>query len=169
MKRIRLFVLVVGLTCGLGAVGVAQAAQSSAASSADGKQGQAQTRPAAQSSKSAAKPAAKPSKASAAAKKARTKKTRRKAVQSKAVATPVAEAPLDLSIPKEMVKELEPAVGNNTPKRKALLPAMFPENPTQDSAFQLNGRLISNEMQLQLRNDSQRDVEGAAIEFQFRQ
>ncbi|WP_434771964.1 hypothetical protein [Pseudomonas entomophila] len=166
MKRIRLFVLVVGLACGLGAVSVTQAAQAGAAPRAEGKQGQTQKAPAAQSSKQAA---AKPSKASVAAKRAREKKARRKALQSKAVATPVAKAPLDLSIPREMVKELEPAVGNNTPKHKTLLPAMFPENPSQDSAFQLNGRLISNEMQLQLRNDSQRDVEGAAIEFQFRQ
>lgn len=165
MKRIRLFALVVGLACGLGAVSVTQAAQAGAAPRAEGKQGQTQKAPA-QSSKQAA---AKSSKASVAAKKAREKKARRKALQSKAVATPVAKAPLDLSIPREMVKELEPAVGNNTPKHKALLPAMFPENPSQDSAFQLNGRLISNEMQLQLRNDSQRDVEGAAIEFQFRQ
>jgi len=29
--------------------------------------------------------------------------------------------------------------------------------------------LISNEMQLQMRNDSRRDVEGAAIDFEFRQ
>lgn len=166
MKRIRLFALVMGLTCGLGSVGVIQAAQASAVSGAEGKQGHAQTTPAASSSKQAATS----SKTSAAAKKTRAKKAKRKkALQSQAVATPVAKAPLDLSIPKEMVKELEPAVGNNTPKRTALLPSMFPENPTQDSAFQLNGRLISNEMQLQLRNDSQRDVEGAAIEFQFRQ
>jgi hypothetical protein len=40
---------------------------------------------------------------------------------------------------------------------------------TNDSPFQLNGRLINNEMQLQLRNDSRRDVEGAAIEFEFPQ
>jgi hypothetical protein len=40
---------------------------------------------------------------------------------------------------------------------------------TSDSPFQLNGRLINNEMQLQLRNDSRRDVEGAAIDFEYRQ
>ena len=46
---------------------------------------------------------------------------------------------------------------------------MFSEKPvTDESPFQLNGRLINNEMQLQLRNDSRRDVEGAAIEFEFR-
>ena len=50
-----------------------------------------------------------------------------------------------------------------------LLPALFQEKPTSDSPFQLNGRLISNEMQLQLRNESRHDVEGAAIEFEYRQ
>jgi hypothetical protein len=47
---------------------------------------------------------------------------------------------------------------------------MFTEKPeTNDSPFQLNGRLINNEMQLQLRNDSRREVEGAAIDFEYRQ
>jgi hypothetical protein len=47
---------------------------------------------------------------------------------------------------------------------------MFTEKPeTSDSPFQLNGRLINNEMQLQLRNDSRHDVEGAAIDFEYRQ
>lgn len=55
-------------------------------------------------------------------------------------------------------------------RRKPLLPPMFTEKPeADDSPFQLNGRLISNEMQLQLRNDSRRDVEGAAIDFEYRQ
>ena len=54
--------------------------------------------------------------------------------------------------------------------RKPLLPSMFPQKPvSDDSPFQLNGRLINNEMQLQLRNDSRHDVEGAAIDFEFRQ
>ncbi|KAF5308609.1 hypothetical protein FQR65_LT18042 [Abscondita terminalis] len=35
-------------------------------------------------------------------------------------------------------------------KREPLLPPMFDENPEDDSPFQLNGRLLSNEMQLQL-------------------
>ena len=55
-------------------------------------------------------------------------------------------------------------------RRKPLLPPMFTEKPeTNDSPFQLNGRLINNEMQLQLRNDSRREVEGAAIDFEYRQ
>ncbi|HGM5579328.1 TPA: hypothetical protein ACKP22_000986 [Pseudomonas putida] len=88
---------------------------------------------------------------------------------SKAVSKPMPDPRLDLSLPSEMVKNLKPDVGNASSTRKPLLPSMFPEKPaSDDSPFQLNGRLISNEMQLQLRNDSRRDVEGAAIDFEFR-
>jgi len=100
-------------------------------------------------------------------------KVKRKAV-SKAVAKPLAKPKLDLSLPLEMVNQLEPNVNTSKPtgksRRKPLLPSMFPQTPpVDDSPFQLNGRLISNEMQLQLRNDSRHDVEGAAIDFEFRQ
>jgi hypothetical protein len=89
---------------------------------------------------------------------------------SQEVRQPLPKAKLDLSLPVDMVKELEPNVGSSTTRRKPLLPPMFTEKPeTDDSPFQLNGRLINNEMQLQLRNDSRREVEGAAIEFEFRQ
>ncbi|MFI8560008.1 hypothetical protein E2H86_21345 [Pseudomonas putida] len=89
---------------------------------------------------------------------------------SKAVAKPLPKPKLDLSLPVEMVNDLEPSLGSKTGRRKPLLPSMFPSKPVEDdSPFQLNGRLISNEMQLQLRNDSRRDVEGAAIEFEYRQ
>lgn len=88
---------------------------------------------------------------------------------SKAASKPLPNPKLDLSLPSEMVKNLKPDVGNASSTRKTLLPSMFPEKPaSDDSPFQLNGRLISNEMQLQLRNDSRRDVEGAAIDFEFR-
>jgi hypothetical protein len=91
---------------------------------------------------------------------------------SKAVAKPLPKTKLDLSLPVDMVDKLEPDVGTPSPiqRRKPLLPPMFTEKPeTNDSPFQLNGRLINNEMQLQLRNDSRHDVEGAAIDFEYRQ
>ncbi|WHH49480.1 hypothetical protein QFA96_15170 [Pseudomonas sp. Ap32] len=91
---------------------------------------------------------------------------------SKAVAKPLPKTELDLSLPVDMVNNLEPNVGTPSPiqRRKPLLPPMFTERPeTNDSPFQLNGRLINNEMQLQLRNDSRHDVEGAAIDFEYRQ
>jgi hypothetical protein len=52
------------------------------------------------------------------------------------------------------------------PKHDAILPQMFGE---KNSGFQLNGRLLSNEMQLQLRNEERREVEGAALDFEFKQ
>ncbi|MGJ7548354.1 hypothetical protein [Pseudomonas alloputida] len=115
----------------------------------------------------AAKPVAK---AKPAASKAKAKpKPKPKKPVIKAVTQPLPKAKLDLSLPSDMVKNLEPEVGDPSTRRKPLLPAMFTEKPeTNDSPFQLNGRLISNEMQLQLRNESRHDVEGAAIDFQFR-
>lgn len=115
----------------------------------------------------AAKPVAK---AKPAVAKAKPKpKPKPKKPVSKSVTQPLPKAKLDLSLPTEMVNNLEPEVGDPSTRRKPLLPAMFTEKPeTNDSPFQLNGRLISNEMQLQLRNESRHDVEGAAIDFQFR-
>lgn len=120
------------------------------------------------SGKAPATPAAKAKPAASKAKATSKSKSKPKTV-SKAAKQPLPKAKLDLSLPSDMVKELEPEVGGTSTRRKPLLPAMFTEKPeNSDSPFQLNGRLISNEMQLQLRNDSRRDVEGAAIDFEFR-
>lgn len=77
---------------------------------------------------------------------------------------------LDLSLPPDMVKQLTPPskVITAAPHAKPLLPRMFP-NAQSDPDFQLNGRLLSNEMQLQLRNESRREIEGAAVDFTFKQ
>ncbi|MBO9551133.1 hypothetical protein [Pseudomonas sp.] len=116
----------------------------------------------------AAKPVAKAKPAASKAKAKPKPKPKPKPV-SKVATQPLPKARLDLSLPTDMVKNLEPEVGDPSTRRKPLLPAMFTEKPeTSDSPFQLNGRLISNEMQLQLRNESRHDVEGAAIDFQFR-
>lgn len=94
----------------------------------------------------------------------------RKKPLAKSVTKPLPKPKLDLSLPAAMVDELKPEVGDPVMRRKPLLPSMFPQKPvSDDSPFQLNGRLINNEMQLQLRNDSRHDVEGAAIDFEFRQ
>lgn len=92
-----------------------------------------------------------------------------KPAASKAVSKALPTPTLDLSLPANLVDKLEPEVDDAPLARKPVLPAMFTESPSTDSPFQLNGRLISNEMDLQLRNDSRRDVEGAAIDFEFRQ
>ncbi len=85
---------------------------------------------------------------------------------SEVVKTKLPPAKLDLSLPKDMVQQLKPAGTVPMPKHDAILPQMFGE---KDSGFQLNGRLLSNEMQLQLRNEERRDIEGAALDFEFKQ
>ena len=44
------------------------------------------------------------------------------------------------------------------------------EKAAEESPFQLNGRLLSNEMDLQLRNEYRHnEIEGAALDFEFKQ
>ena len=83
--------------------------------------------------------------------------------------TKLPPAQLDLSLPSDMVRHLQPLGTMPQPKSVPLLPPMFGEKPTDNSAFQINGRLLSNEMRLQLRNEERRDVEGAALDFEFKQ
>lgn len=83
--------------------------------------------------------------------------------------TKLPPAQLDLSLPSDMVRHLQPLGTVPKPKSVPLLPPMFGEKPTDNSAFQINGRLLSNEMKLQLRNEERREVEGAALEFEFKQ
>lgn len=87
------------------------------------------------------------------------------------------KVPLDLSLPPEMVKQLTPPPNVITsaskakaqaPGAKPLLPKMFPD-ASADPDFQMQGRLLSNEMDLQLRNEARKDVEGAALDFKFKQ
>ncbi|HEX8591672.1 MAG TPA: translation initiation factor 2 [Pseudomonas sp.] len=78
---------------------------------------------------------------------------------------------LDLSLPPELVKQMTPPKSVITTTRKPILPQMFgdKEGSSGGGPFELNGRLLSNEMQLQMRNDNRRDVEGAALDFKFKQ
>jgi hypothetical protein len=85
---------------------------------------------------------------------------------SEVVKAKLPPAKLDLSLPKDMVQELKPKGTVELPKREPILPQMFGE---KNNGFQLNGRLLSNEMQLQLRNEERREVEGAALDFEFKQ
>ena len=82
--------------------------------------------------------------------------------------TKLPPAQLDLSLPSDMVRHLQPIGSMPAPKNVPLLPPMFDEKPVDNSAFQINGRLLSNEMQLQMRNEERRDVEGAALDFEFK-
>ncbi|MFJ7314935.1 translation initiation factor 2 [Pseudomonas sp. NPDC098747] len=85
---------------------------------------------------------------------------------SEVAKTKLPSARIDLSLPKDMVEELKPPGTVILPKREPILPQMFGE---KNSGFQLNGRLLSNEMQLQLRNEDRHEVEGAALDFEFKQ
>lgn len=87
-----------------------------------------------------------------------------------AIAAPLPKARLDLSLPPDLMRGMKPVEQIEAEVRKPLLPAMFGQKLEADSPFQLNGRLLSNEMQLQLRNDMrQQEIEGAAIDFEFKQ
>lgn len=108
--------------------------------------------------------------------------SRKKATKSRSrkssdvIATPVPTPNLDLSLPKDIVKDLKPptqpvnAAAQPMPLAesapKPILPAFFSDKGNED--FQLNGRLLNNEMQLQRRSDA-REVEGAALDFEFKQ
>ena len=87
---------------------------------------------------------------------------------SEVVKTKLPSADLDLSLPEEMAEEFKPVGTVPLPRHDAVLPQMFGEK-AGSSPFQLNGRLISNEMKLQLRNEERREVEGAALELEFKQ
>jgi hypothetical protein len=111
--------------------------------------------------------------AKSASEKKREAATRKSVAESKKTLkeTSLGNAKLDLSLPPELAEELQPASTVKAKPRKPLLPPMFGDK--DDSAdrgpFELNGRILSNEMQLQMRNDNRRDVEGAALDFKFRQ
>ncbi|WP_223456200.1 MULTISPECIES: translation initiation factor 2 [unclassified Pseudomonas] len=87
---------------------------------------------------------------------------------SEVVKAELPSANLDLSLPRDMVQELKPVGTVPLTRREPLLPQMFGDK-SGSSPFQLNGRLLSNEMQLQLRNEERREVEGAALDFEFKQ
>lgn len=84
--------------------------------------------------------------------------------------TSLNNAKLDLSLPPELAEELQPAGTTKAKPRKPILPPMFGDKRASgNDPFELNGRILSNEMDLQMRNESRRDVEGAALDFKFRQ
>ena len=131
-----------------------------------------QEKPAASATKNPAKSVSKkPPAAKAPAKKTASSQKKRAPIASKSKSahevakTPLPPANLDLSLPHDMVQKLQPPGTVPLPKREPLLPSMFGQKP---DPFQLNGRLLNNEMQLPLRNSERREVEGAALDFEFK-
>lgn len=79
---------------------------------------------------------------------------------------------LDLRLPHELVEQLEP--GQPIPDivpRPALLPPLFVDKPAAPSAFQLSGKLITNDLDREkLESDNFFDkIEGAQLNFEFHQ
>ena len=83
----------------------------------------------------------------------------------------LAPLPLDLSLPHDLVDQLEPGepIPDIVPKPR-LLPPLFGEKPAEPSAFQLSGKLITNDLDREkLESDNLLDkVEGAQLNFEFR-
>ncbi|ROM85716.1 translation initiation factor 2 [Pseudomonas brassicacearum] len=130
----------------------------------------AQDKPAASATRDASKKPAvakkAPVKKSAATKKKRAPIASKSKSAREVAKTPLPPAKLDLSLPHDMVEALQPPGKVVTPKHEPLLPSMFGQKP---GPFQLNGRLLSNEMQLPLRNPERSELEGAALDFEFKQ
>jgi hypothetical protein len=132
-----------------------------------------QEKPAASATKNPSKSVSKkpPAAKKAPARKTASSQKRRAPIASKSKSahevakTPLPPANLDLSLPHDMVQKLQPPGTVPLPKREPLLPSMFEQKP---DPFQLNGRLLNNEMQLPLRNSERREVEGAALDFEFK-
>ena len=83
--------------------------------------------------------------------------------------TKLPPAQLDLSLPQDMVRRLEPLGAVPLSKNRPLLPQLFVGKNPEHTPFQLNGRLLKNEMDLQLRNENRKEVDGAALDFEFKQ
>lgn len=93
------------------------------------------------------------------------KPTPAKPKPSKAEQVKLREPKLDLSLPKHLVDELEPRVKQEQHVEQPLLPPMFVEKPSQQSPYQLNGKLITNQRE----EDYLRSVEGAELQIEFKQ
>ncbi len=92
--------------------------------------------------------------------------------KSRATEQELAPLPLDLRLPHELVDQLEP--GEPIPDivpRPRLLPPLFGAKPVEPSAFQLSGKLITNDLDREkLESDNFLDkVDGAQLNFEFRQ
>lgn len=109
-----------------------------------------------------AKPKPKPKPATP---KPKPKPTPAKPKPSKAEQVKLREPKLDLSLPKHLVDELEPRVKQEQHIEQPLLPPMFVEKPSEQSPYQLNGKLITNQRE----EDYLRSVEGAELQIEFKQ
>ncbi|CAD5378586.1 hypothetical protein OF001_U310039 [Pseudomonas sp. OF001] len=82
------------------------------------------------------------------------------------VEKPLPLAPLDLSVPGELLERLPGEDGLPLTEPQPLLPPLFGDKVEQPQSFELGGRLITNEREAD--EDSWHAVEGAELELRFR-
>lgn len=79
--------------------------------------------------------------------------------------TELPKAQLDLRLPRHLVDKLEPEIVEERKAEEPLLPPMFTDKAPEQGPFQLNGKLLTNEKE----DDYWRSVEGAELQFEFKQ
>ncbi|WP_252274092.1 hypothetical protein [Pseudomonas subflava] len=85
--------------------------------------------------------------------------------KAQAKADPLPPVKLDLHLPKELVKRIEPGEPlEKLPEQEPLLPPMFVDKAEKPGRYQLNGRLITDDKV----DDYWRSVEGAELQIEFR-
>ncbi len=115
--------------------------------------------------KSQAKPQAKPKAEAKPVAKAAQPATSPAGNARKPEKTELPKAQLDLRLPRHLVEKLEPEIVEERKAEEPLLPPMFTEKAPEQGPFQLNGKLLTNEKE----DDYWRSVEGAELQFEFKQ
>lgn len=116
------------------------------------------TKPAAKN-KVATKPSSKPVTTN---KKALAKKST--AVAPDVFSSSTTRSGINLNLPPEMAKQMPAKTKTDNLPGTAILPPLFKKAPSQ-APFQLNGKLLTNDFS----RDNRKDIDGAAVEFEFKQ
>jgi hypothetical protein len=125
-------------------------------------------------SKAPAKPAAKSSQtghsgpSKQVAHTAKTPATKAKPTRSSAARTKLAPINLNLSLPPELVRDIEFGKPLATVEEVPVLPPMFGEAKPEPSAYQLRGKLINSERQKQDSDNYLDSIDGAQLSIEFR-
>lgn len=88
--------------------------------------------------------------------------------KASAPAAPQPVAPLDLSLPDELLERLPGEEPLQAVEPQPLLPPLFGDQAQEPQSFELGGRLITNEGPAAADEDSWHELEGAELELRFR-
>ena len=91
------------------------------------------------------------------------------ATAKKPVRRPLAPLKVNLSLPPELLKRMEFGKPLSDVEEVPVLPPMFGEASPEPSAFQLRGKLITNERQKEQSDNYLDSVDGAELSIEFRQ